>query len=71
MGGRMAGWIRNARLGMFLNLCIGGFFILAAVVVVVSVNYNMREQALVEAQSKARIILDRNLATHTYPYNDT
>ena len=62
----MAGWIRNARLGMFLNLCIGGFFILAAVVVVVSVNYNMREQALVEAQSKARIILDRNLATHTY-----
>jgi len=62
----MTGWIRNARLGMFLNLCIGGFFVLAAVVVVVSVNYNMREQALVEAQSKARIILDRNLATHTY-----
>lgn len=62
----MVGWIRNARLGMFLNLCIGGFFVLAAVVVVVSVNYNMREQALVEAQSKARIILDRNLATHTY-----
>jgi len=66
MGGKMTGWIRNARLGMFLNLCIGGFFVLAAVVVVVSVNYNMREQALVEAQSKARIILDRNLATHTY-----
>ncbi|MEN6639471.1 MAG: diguanylate cyclase, partial [Smithella sp.] len=57
---------RNARLGMFLNLCIGGFFVLAAVVVVVSVNYSMRQQALVEAQSKARIILDRNLATHTY-----
>ncbi|MDD4092123.1 MAG: diguanylate cyclase [Smithellaceae bacterium] len=62
----MVGWFRNARLGMFLNLCIGGFFVLAAVVVVVSVNYNMRQQALVEAQSKARIILDRNLATHTY-----
>lgn len=62
----MAGWFRNARLGMFLNLCIGGFFVLAAVVVVVSVNYSMRQQALVEAQSKARIILDRNLATHTY-----
>jgi len=62
----MAGRFRNARLGMFLNLCIGGFFILAAVVVVVSVNYSMRQQALVEAQSKARIILDRNLATHTY-----
>lgn len=62
----MAGWIRNARLGMFLNLCIGGFFILAAVVVVVNVNYSMRQQALVEAQAKARIILDRNLATHTY-----
>lgn len=62
----MAGRFRNARLGMFLNLCIGGFFVLAAVVVVVSVNYSMRQQALVEAQSKARIILDRNLATHTY-----
>lgn len=62
----MVGWFRNTRLGMFLNLCIGGFFILAAVVVVVSVNYSMRQQALVEAQSKARIILDRNLATHTY-----
>jgi len=62
----MAGWIRNARLGMFLNLCIGGFFVLAAVIVVVSVNYSMRRQALVEAQSKARIILDRNLATHAY-----
>ena len=62
----MAGWFRNARLGMFLNLSIGGFFVLAAVVVVVSVNYSMRQQALVEAQSKARIILDRNLATHTY-----
>jgi diguanylate cyclase (GGDEF)-like protein/PAS domain S-box-containing protein len=62
----MAGWVRNARLGMFLNLSIGGFFILAAVVVVINVNYSMRQQALVEAQSKARIILDRNLATHTY-----
>lgn len=62
----MAGRFRNARLGMFLNICIGGFFVLAAVVVVVSVNYSMRQQALVEAQSKARIILDRNLATHTY-----
>ncbi|MFW6081223.1 MAG: c-type heme family protein, partial [Desulfosalsimonas sp.] len=30
------------------------------------VNTEMRQQALQEAESKARILLDRNLATHTY-----
>jgi len=57
---------KNIRLGIFVNLSIGVVFIIAAVIVVAMVNYNMRQQALVEAQSKARIILDRNLATHTY-----
>jgi diguanylate cyclase (GGDEF)-like protein/PAS domain S-box-containing protein len=58
--------IHNPRLVIFLNVGIGIVFIVAAVIVVITVNYSMREQALVEAQSKARIILDRNLATHTY-----
>jgi len=57
---------KNVRLGIFINVCIGVVFIFAAAVVVATVNYNMRQQALVEAQQKARIILDRNLATHTY-----
>jgi len=62
----MIGKIRNVRLGIFLNVGIGIVFIIAAVIIVITVNYTMRQQALIEAQSKARIILDRNLATHAY-----
>jgi hypothetical protein len=66
MGVKMIGKIRNPRLGMFLNVGIGIVFLMAAVIIVIIVNYGMRQQALIEAQAKARIILDRNLATHTY-----
>ncbi len=62
----MSGRIRNVRLGIFLNAGMGIVFIIAAVIVVISVNHSMRQQALIEVQSKARLILDRNLATHTY-----
>ncbi len=62
----MSGKIRGTKLGILLNLGIGIAFIIAAAVVVISVNYSMRQQALVEAESKARIILGRNLAVHTY-----
>jgi len=57
---------RNMSLGISLNLGIGIVFVIAAVVTVVAVNQAMRRQAIVEAESKARIILDRNFATHTY-----
>jgi len=57
---------RNIRLGIFLNIGIGIVFLIAAVIAVISVNDGMHRQALMEAESKARIILDRNLATHTY-----
>lgn len=60
------GRIRNVRLGILLNVGMAFVFIIAAVIVIVTVNNSMRQQALVEAESKARIILDRNLATHTY-----
>ena len=66
MGVMMSGGTRSARLGIFLNAGMGIAFMIAAVIVVISVNYGMRQQALIEAQSKARIILDRNLATRTY-----
>ena len=66
MGVKMMGRIRSAGLGTFLNVGMGIVFIIAAVIVVMSVNDSMHRQALIEAQSKARIILDRNLATHTY-----
>jgi hypothetical protein len=65
-GVKMIGKIRNPRLGIFLNVGIGIVFLMAAVIIVIIVNYGMRQQALIEAQAKARIILDRNLATHTY-----
>ncbi len=61
----MSGRTRSAGLGIFLNAGMGIVFMIAAVIVVISVNNSMHQQALIEAQSKARIILDRNLATRT------
>ncbi|MFH0789357.1 MAG: DUF3365 domain-containing protein [Pseudomonadota bacterium] len=54
------------RLAIFLNVSIGIIFIVAAAIVVIAVNTSMHRQALLEAQSKARLILDRNIAIHTY-----
>jgi len=53
-------------LSTLIQIIIGLVFVLAAVMIVFLVNRNMRQQALVEAESKARVILDLNLATHTY-----
>jgi len=57
---------RNMSLGISLNLGIGVVFIIAGVITVMAVNQAMRRQAVMEAEAKARIILDRNFATHTY-----
>jgi len=57
---------RALKIGTLSNLSIGLVFALAAVTIVLLVNSSMRRTALVEAEAKARIILDRNLATHTY-----
>lgn len=45
---------------------IGSFYIVAAVLAVLLVNSAMRREALREAEAKALIILNRNLATHRY-----
>ncbi|MFW5837101.1 MAG: c-type heme family protein [Desulfovibrionaceae bacterium] len=42
------------------------FFLLMAGAVVFLVNRTMKEQALYEAQDKSRLLLDHNLAIHTY-----
>jgi len=47
-------------------LWTGGALVIAAGVLLWFVDHQLRDQALAEAQTKARIILDRNLATHTY-----
>jgi len=54
------------KLGTLFTLCtvLGSVTVMAIAVTVV--DRGMRQQALVEAESKARIFLDRNWATHTY-----
>jgi hypothetical protein len=41
-------------------------FLIAGVLLVFVVTHYMRQQALKEAKVRARIIIDQNLATHTY-----
>ena len=49
-----------------LFVAIGICFLTVGFIIVFLLNYQMKHLALIEAESKARIILDRNLATHTY-----
>lgn len=50
---------------IFLTLYAVSFLVVAAAIVI-TVNHHQRVQALAEAQEKARLILDRNLAIHSY-----
>ena len=52
----------STRLFVVIGIC----FFVAGSIIVFLLNYQMKQQALIEAESKARIMLDRNLATHTY-----
>lgn len=47
-------------------LTTGILFVCITIFTIFFVNMNMREQAFLEAQSKARLLLDNNLAIHTY-----
>lgn len=49
-----------------LFVAIGICFLTVGFIIVFLLNYQMKHQAFIEAESKARIILDRNLATHAY-----
>jgi len=53
-------------LGVFLNTGLAIVFVSAAVFFIHQVNVHERERAVAEAEVKAKLILDRNLATHTY-----
>ena len=53
-------------LGFYLNFGLSIVFASAAIFLINQININERDQALLEAETKARLILDRNLATHTY-----
>lgn len=56
----------SIRITSLLNLCMAILFLIASVVTVIFVHRNGRQQALTEAEEKMRIVLDRNLATHSY-----
>ncbi len=54
----------------YLGIAMSTVFVVLCVAVVFVVYTEMRNQALREAESKARLLLDRNLATHTYFTHD-
>jgi hypothetical protein len=58
--------MRKGRLGTRLTVYFALCFLLAGLAAIGVVNIVMRQQALLEARDKARIILDHNLAIHTY-----
>jgi PAS domain S-box-containing protein len=53
-----------------VNVALAIVFSLAAGFLVYLVNATMRQHALFEAEAKARLLLDRNLATHAYFTHD-
>lgn len=56
----------NLSIGKYISGLTASFFLVAALVIVIFVNLTMKENALHDARTQARIILDRNLAVHTY-----
>ncbi|WP_026841755.1 Tll0287-like domain-containing protein [Citrifermentans bremense] len=57
--------LRTTTRRMFVSLHVS-LFLMVSAAIILTVNYQQRAQALVEAQEKARLILDRNLAIHSY-----
>jgi len=49
-----------------LLITLGSMLFMCGIIIVVLVNYSMRKNALAEAEEKAKVILNRNLATHTF-----
>ena len=66
IGVRMNKKTRSIKIGAFLSTIIAILFIVVAATIVALVDYNMRQIALAEAKEKMLLILNRNLAIHTY-----
>lgn len=62
----MGSIVKNMNISTFLTLIFALMLIFGGSIFIVFINMSMKDQALKEAQSKAEIILDRNLATHFY-----
>ena len=63
---RLRNWMQQVRLSTRLAVYFAVCFLLAGLATIIVVNMVMRRQAMDEARDKARIILDHNLAIHTY-----
>lgn len=61
---------KSAGTGLIVNTIIGLLFVTVTAFTIVLVNDQMRQQALREAEQKERILLDHNLAIHTYFTHD-
>ncbi|MBW6484589.1 MAG: DUF3365 domain-containing protein [Syntrophobacterales bacterium] len=57
---------KNLRLMQIVAIGIGIIFLIGASAIILMVQRTMKEESLHEAESKARLLLDRNLATHMY-----
>ncbi len=57
---------KSVKISTLLNILTGAVLTCAGIVFIYLVNSNMRQLALQEAESKARLLLNRNLATHHY-----
>lgn len=58
------------RISTRVFIAFGAVFLVMGILVIASVNYHMREQALTEAEEKAEIILEHRLAIHSYFSHD-
>ncbi len=58
--------VKSIKISVYLLVVSSFVFILTATMIVLAINYYIREQALSEAETKADVILDHNLATHAY-----
>ncbi|MBN1315720.1 MAG: DUF3365 domain-containing protein [Anaerolineales bacterium] len=58
--------ILSTKSSTLINVVTGLFFFATGILVIFLVNQTMRRQALEEANAKARILLDRNMAVHRY-----
>ncbi len=54
------------KISLLVNVVIGAIFLVAGTVSIIFLVHQNRQQALKEAETKARILLDSHLATHSY-----
>ncbi|MCP4221359.1 MAG: DUF3365 domain-containing protein [bacterium] len=57
---------RRISLSVYINAAVGIVFIITAALIILFINSKMRAQAILEAEAKAKLILEKNMATHRY-----